>query len=177
MVLGPFIDNASYKVVKVSNIGTDTAYQMKASHILITWTANTTRSKKVAKEKADKILADLKKGASFPAKALEFSEDPGSKSRGGDLGWFGPRRMVAEFEKAVKATTKNGLIDHLVETSYGYHIINVTGKDNKFYTISTIERSIDASQETQDEAYRAADMFASDLSVWKSSKKERKHKT
>ena len=166
LVFGPFVDNGTYKVVKVTNISTDTAYQMKASHILIKWTANTPEAKKVAKDKAEKILADLKKGASFGAKALEFSEDPGSKTQGGDLGWFGPggQRMVPEFENAVKNGPKNGLVNHVVETNFGYHIITVTGKDNVVYTISTIERIIDPSQETQDEAYRAADMFASDLS-------------
>ncbi len=165
LVLGPFIDGGSYKVVKVSNLGTDTAYQMKASHILITWTANTPEAKKVAKEKAEKILADLKKdkAASFAAKAVEFSEDQASKPTGGDLGWFGPGRMVPQFEKAIKGSRKIGLIDHIVETDYGYHIINVTGLDNKFYDIATIERQIEASQETQDDAYRAADSFASDL--------------
>jgi peptidyl-prolyl cis-trans isomerase D len=164
LVLGPFVDNGSYKVVKVSDIGTDTAYQMKASHILIKWAANTPEAKKVAKDKAEKILADLKKGASFAAKALEFSEDNGSRAQGGELGWFGPGRMVPEFEKAVKNAPKLGLINQVVETDYGYHIINITGKDNTVYKIATIERIIDPSQETQDEAYRAADMFASDLS-------------
>jgi len=82
------------------------------------------------------------------------------------LGWFGPgaQRMVPEFENAVKNGPKSGLVNNVVETNFGYHIINVTGKDNRFYKIATIERTIDPSQDTQDEAYRAADMFASDLS-------------
>ncbi|HEX8061548.1 MAG TPA: peptidylprolyl isomerase [Cyclobacteriaceae bacterium] len=166
LVLGPFVDNGSFKVVKVSDLGTDTAYQMKASHILIRWTDNTPEAKKVAKDKAEKILADLKKGANFPAKVLEFSEDTGSKTTGGDVGWFGPggQRMVPEFEAAVKNGPKTGLVTKVVETNYGYHIINVTGKDNRFYKIATIERIIEPSQETTDEAYRSADMFASDLS-------------
>jgi peptidyl-prolyl cis-trans isomerase D len=166
LVLGPFIDNGSYKVAKVSNISTDTSLQaMKASHILISWTVNTPEGKKIAQDKAEKILNDIKKGANFAAKALEFSEDTNSKINGGDVGWFGPggRRMVPEFEKAVRTAPKNGLIGHLVETNYGYHIINVTDRNATIYTIATIERVIDPSQETQDEAYRAADMFASDL--------------
>jgi peptidyl-prolyl cis-trans isomerase D len=168
LVLGPFIDNGGYKVVKVSDIGTDTVYEMKASHILIRWTDETPEAKKIAKDKITKILSDLKKGANFAAKALETSEDPGSKTRGGDLGWFDNatpgRRMVPEFEKAVMNARQLGLINDIIETSFGYHIISVTSlKNNTSYKIATIEKQIAASQETQDNAYRQADMFATDL--------------
>lgn len=169
LVLGPFIDNGTYKVVKVSDIGKDTVYQMKASHILFTWKENTPAEKKIAKDKAAKALAELRGGANFAAKALELSEDPGSKTRGGDLGWFDNatpgRRMVAPFEKAVMNATKTGLINEIIETDFGYHIITVTGvKDNTSYKIATIEKVIAPSQDTQDNAYRSADMFATDLS-------------
>lgn len=165
LVLGPFIDNGAYKVVKVTDIGTDTVYQMKASHILIKWTDNTPEAKKVAKEKAQKVLSEIKKGANFSVKALEYSEDPSNKARGGDLGWFQSGVMVPEFEKPVKAATKTGVLNDVVETAFGYHIIDVTApKNNMKYTIATVERAIAASQETQDNQYRRADMFATDLS-------------
>lgn len=164
LVLGPFIDNGSYKVVKVTDIGTDTVYQMKASHILIKWTDNSPEAKKAAKDKANKVLAELKAGANFAAKALEYSEDPTNKTRGGDLGWFQSGVMVPEFEKPIKNATKVGLLNEITETSYGYHIINVTApKNNTKYTIATIEKVIAASQETQDNQYRRADAFATDL--------------
>lgn len=168
LVLGPFIDNGSYIVVKVSNITTDTVYEMRASHILIKWTENTPEAKKVAKDKIQGILNDLKKGGSFGAKALEFSEDPGSRTRGGDLGYFDNatpgRRMVPPFEKAVMNAKKTGLIDNIIETDFGYHLIDVTAlKNNTKFVIATVEKEITASQETQDNQYRRADAFASDL--------------
>jgi len=164
LVLGPFIDNGSYKIVKVVNIGKDTIYQMKASHILIKWTEDTPEAKKAAKAKANTVLSDLKKGASFAAKALEFSEDPTNKTRGGDLGWFPSGMMVPEFEKPIKAANKTGLLNDVVETSFGYHIINITEpKNNDSYSIATIEKAIVPSEETQDNAYRKADLFATDL--------------
>lgn len=164
LVLGPFIDNGAYKVVKVSDIGTDTVYQMKASHILIKWTEDTPEAKKIAKDKANKILAELKGGANFAAKALEFSEDPSNKTRGGDLGWFASGIMVPDFERPIRNATKTGLLPNVVETSFGYHIVDVTApKNNMKYVISTIEKEIAASQETQDEQYRKADLFATDL--------------
>jgi peptidyl-prolyl cis-trans isomerase D len=164
LVLGPFLDNGRYKIVKVVKIGTDTVYQMKASHILIQPKDQTDASKKEAKDKASKVLAELKGGADFALKALEYSDDQSNKTRGGDLGWFRTGMMVPEFEKPIKAATKTGLINQVVETSFGYHIINVTApKDNSSYTIATIEQSLIASQETLDSVYRKSDLFAGDL--------------
>ncbi|HZY82419.1 MAG TPA: peptidylprolyl isomerase, partial [Cyclobacteriaceae bacterium] len=172
LVLGPFLDNGGYKVVKVVKIGKDTVYQMKASHILFSWQEKDKSSKYAtkaeAKDAAEKVLKDLKGGASFAAKALEFSEDNSNKTRGGELGWFDNatpgRRMVPTFEKAVMNATKKGLVPNLVETDFGYHIINVTElKDNNMYRIATIEKPVVPSQETQDDAYRRADVFATDI--------------
>jgi peptidyl-prolyl cis-trans isomerase D len=164
LVLGPFIDNGAYKVVKVSDIGTDTAYQLRASHILIKWTAETPEAKKIAKDKANKVLADIKGGANFAQKAMEVSEDNTNKMRGGDLGWFSSSGGSAAFKKAILNAPKTGLIPNVVESGDGYHIIDVTApKSNMKYSIATIEKEIVASQETQDEQYRRADMFATDL--------------
>ncbi len=164
LVLGPFIDGGSFKVVKVVSIGTDTIYNAKASHILIKWDNTTDEAKKAAKEKARKILNEIKGGADFAAKAREFGTD-GTASRGGDLGWFPSGQMVKPFEKAVFDAKKLGLLSDVVETDFGYHIIAVTAlKNNTSYAIATLEREITPSDETQNEAYRKADTFAGDLS-------------
>lgn len=163
-VFGPFIDNGNYKVMKLVSIGTDTVYNARASHILIRWDNTTDEAKKAAKEKARGILKDIKAGADFAAKAREFGTD-GTASRGGDLGWFQSGAMVKPFEDAVFGATKTGVLNDVVETDFGYHIIDVTGlKDNTAYTIATVERPITPSDETQNEAYRKADAFANDLS-------------
>jgi peptidyl-prolyl cis-trans isomerase D len=163
-VLGPFIDNGNYKVVKIVKSGKDTIYSARASHILIRWDDASDASKKKAKEKARKILADIKAGANFAEKAREFGTD-GTATKGGDLGWFKSGAMVKPFEKAVFAATKKGVLNDVVETDFGYHIIDVTGlKDNTSYTVASIERAIAPSDETQDEAFRKADNFAGDLS-------------
>ncbi|MFA5070106.1 MAG: protein translocase subunit SecD [Patescibacteria group bacterium] len=80
---------------------------------------------KQAKEKALGMLAEaLKSGADFAALASEYSEDPGSKDQGGDLGFFGEGEMVAEFnEVAFSKAVKGVVYPELVETVYGYHII------------------------------------------------------
>ncbi len=163
-VIGPILENGTYKVIKVSKIGTDTVGTAKANHILIKWDNETAEAKKVAKDKAKKILNDIKGGASFAAKAQEFGTD-GTASRGGDLGFFSSGQMVKPFESAVFNAKKTGLLNDVVETQFGYHIIEVTSvKDNTSYTIATIERTITPSDETQNEAFRKADTFASGLS-------------
>jgi peptidyl-prolyl cis-trans isomerase D len=163
-VFGPFLDGNSFKVVKISKIFKDTVYSARAKHILIKWNDTSEAAKKAAKDKAQNILKDLKGGADFGSKAREFGTD-GTASRGGDLGWFSSGQMVKPFETAVFSATKPGLLNNLVETEYGYHIIEVTNaKNNTAYKIAVIDRAITPSDATLNEAFRKAEVFASDLS-------------
>lgn len=163
-VIGPFLEGNNYKIIKVVKVGKDTTYYAKASHILIKWDDESAAKKKEAKDKAKKILGEIRGGADFAAKAREFGTD-GTASRGGDLGWFPSGQMVKPFEKAVFAATKTGLLGDVVETQFGYHIIQVTGvKDNSSYEVATIELAIGPSDETQNAAFLKAQNFAAGLS-------------
>ena len=147
-VFGPFLDGNTYKVVKISRIFKDTVYSARAKHILIKWNDTSEAAKKEAREKAQNILKDIRGGADFGSKAREFGTD-GTASRGGDLGWFSSGQMVKPFETAVFGATRPGLLNNLVETEYGYHIIDVTNvKDNTAYNIAVIERAITPSDAT-----------------------------
>ncbi|MDD3102446.1 MAG: protein translocase subunit SecD [Patescibacteria group bacterium] len=79
----------------------------------------------MAKQKAESILQQaLQPNADFSKLAKQYSEDPGSKDKGGDLGWFAKGMMVPEFETAVFDQLKKGeTTKTLVQTSFGYHII------------------------------------------------------
>ncbi len=95
--------------------------EVKASHILVD-------DEKTAKE----VQKKLNEGGDFAKLAEEYSKDPGSKSKGGDLGFFGKGAMVPEFDK-VAFTLEKGKTSELVKSDYGYHIIKVTDKrENKF---------------------------------------------
>ena len=89
--------------------------EWRASHILV-------KDRSLAQE----IHKRLKGGARFEALAREFSTCP-SKSKGGDLGWFGPGKMVKPFEEAV-VKLRRGQTSGLVRTQFGYHIIKKTGE-------------------------------------------------
>lgn len=163
-VKGPFMDGSAYKLVKVSKAGKDTVYSARASHILFRWASDSDADKKDAKEKARKVLNEIKEGADFAAKAREHGTD-GTAPNGGDLGWFKSGDMVKPFEKSVFDATKPGLINDVVETDFGFHLIKVTNvKENNNYSIAIIEREISASDASINEALRKAEAFANELS-------------
>jgi peptidyl-prolyl cis-trans isomerase C len=89
--------------------------EWRASHILV-------KDRSLAED----LLRRIKQGTSLESLAREFSTCP-SKSKGGDLGWFGPGKMVAPFESAVKRLSP-GSVGDVVQTQFGYHIIKCTGR-------------------------------------------------
>lgn len=102
--------------------------QVKARHILVKSKDDKAESMKEALEKMNKIISETTV-ANFSEMAKKYSEDPGSKARGGDLGFFPKGRMVPEFENAA-FTGKVGEISKPVQTKYGYHIILVDEKQS-----------------------------------------------
>jgi peptidyl-prolyl cis-trans isomerase C len=100
---------AEYDRIKASVSGTE----YKARHILV---AN--------EAEARDIIAKLKKDPGAFAKiAADKSKDPGSKTRGGDLGWFDAQQMVPEFGAALGKLEKGQITTEPVKTQFGYHVI------------------------------------------------------
>ena len=102
--------------------------QVKASHILIRVPSGADNKKwNEAKKKAQDIRKQIMAGEDFATLAKKYSQDPGSKSRGGDLGYFKKGQMVPDFEKAA-FSLKKGEVSQPVKTTFGYHIIKVYDK-------------------------------------------------
>ena len=101
--------------------------ERRASHILVTVAKDAPAAEREkAKARAQELLAELRKAPTrFAELAKSDSQDGGSAAAGGDLGFFGRGAMVKPFEDAVFALSKGGISD-LVETDFGYHIIELT---------------------------------------------------
>ena len=102
--------------------------ERRASHILIKAGKDASAAEvKAAQAKAEAILAQVRSHpADFAKLAKQYSQDPGSADKGGDLGWFSRGMMVKPFEDAVFGMKENQ-ISGLVRSDFGFHIIELTG--------------------------------------------------
>ncbi|GJQ20873.1 MAG: peptidyl-prolyl cis-trans isomerase [Bacteroidia bacterium] len=84
----------------------------------------------------------------FDSLAVKYSQDPGSKNNGGDLGWFTQGRMVKPFEDAAYALNPGEITKTPVRTNFGYHIIKLTAREphRGMVTVSHILRRFDRSK-------------------------------
>jgi peptidyl-prolyl cis-trans isomerase SurA len=101
--------------------------EIRASHIMIRFPNQNPSPQDTAAAYAKiKVVQDsLKQGTDFESLARHNSQDPGSASRGGDLGWFSRRRWVQPFDEAV-FQLKPGQVSGIIRTSFGYHLAKVT---------------------------------------------------
>ncbi len=133
--------------------------RIKARHILIAVEDPASAdSKKAAREKAEKILARVRAGEDFAELAKKYSDDPGSREKGGDLGFFSRGQMIEPFEKAA-FSLKVGEISGLVESPFGYHIIKLEERQPAQTTPyekvkeQVREKALEAKRESVLEAY------------------------
>ncbi len=104
-----------------------TPEERRASHILITVAEDASPELvETARKKAEAILVRVRKGEDFAKLAKAESQDTGSAKKGGDLGFFGKGMMVPAFEEAA-SKLKKGEISEPVRSSFGFHIIKLTG--------------------------------------------------
>jgi peptidyl-prolyl cis-trans isomerase SurA len=102
--------------------------QIRASHILVDFKNDEGQIDTIAAmQRIDSVKARLNAGESFDSLAMEYSEDPGSKNNGGDLGFFERRMMVKEFDEAA-FNLEIGEVSDVIRTQFGYHIIKLTDK-------------------------------------------------
>ena len=134
--------------------------ERRASHILITASKDAPEAeKKAARAKAEELLKSVKaKPASFADVARKNSQDPGSAVKGGDLDFFGRGAMVKVFEDAVFSMKKSDISD-LVESEFGYHIIQVTDiKAPKAQSFESLRPSLEADLKKQQAQRKYAEL-------------------
>lgn len=138
--------------------------ERRASHILITAGKDMpVAEREKARERASDLLLQVRKSpGSFPEVAKKNSQDSGSASRGGDLDFFGHGAMVKPFEEAV-FSMKKGDISDLVESDFGFHIIQLTDiKVPKQRTFEELRANIESDlkgQQAQRKFAEAAEIF------------------
>ncbi|WP_321847813.1 SurA N-terminal domain-containing protein [Pseudomonas paraveronii] len=155
------------------------AEQRRAAHILIEVNDKVTEAQ--AKAKIEEIQARLAKGEQFEALAKEFSQDPGSASNGGDLGFAGPGVYDPDFEAALYALNKDQ-VSAPVRSTFGWHLIKLLGVEapevpsfaslkgkltHELKNQQVEQRFVEATKQLEDAAFEASDLAqpASDLKL------------
>jgi parvulin-like peptidyl-prolyl isomerase len=154
-LIGPVPATEGYVLYNFINSISSKETYANASHILVSGF----ESDSANYLEAMRIYSLLINGGSFEKFAKEFSKDPGSAAKGGELGWFSKGMMVPEFEKVV-FDGKVGEIQKPVKTTYGYHIIKVTGKTSSKFVVEKIVNPITTSAATKDATYGKAYDFS-----------------
>lgn len=139
--------------------------EVKVRHILIAVpNGASAQVAAAAKQKAEGLLQQLKAGANFAALAKKYSDDPGSKAQGGQLGFIQRGATVPAFEKAAFAL-KPGQLSGVVKTQFGYHIILCEAKqDAHTKPLSDVKAEILATLTRQKEQQQGK-TFAQQLAI------------
>ena len=161
-IIDPQISNNQYVFYKLSEILNEDKSSARAKHILFKWNDQSLNSKSEVRNEANRVLNLIRNGSDFGEMARMYSQD-GSASNGGDLGWFSEGTMVGPFERAVFSKRSEGLINRIIETDFGFHIIYVTStKTNMIFKVSKITKDIIPSDMTRNTSYREAEIFRSE---------------
>ena len=157
-VIGPITLQSGTFIYKIDSLRSGVNELVKASHILVKFGSN----KDSAKAFASQVLARAKKGEDFAALALEYSQDPGSKDRGGEYDYFPKGQMVKPFEDACFNNAPGSVVGP-VETDFGYHIIKVSDKISEEIKYSEIMVTVGMTMNTKKQLRRDALSFKQQL--------------
>ena len=162
-VFGPYKDGSQFKLSRMIDV--DRGGSVKARHILFAYAGSQSASSEVVRTKAEARLEAYRvlrlaraKGADFTELARTYSDGP-SKNRGGDLGFFKRGDMVEAFNDYAFARPIGSI--GVVETDFGYHIIEVQEKED-LVLIASVVKKIVPSEATSNEVFRMATEFEID---------------
>ncbi|MDR6566198.1 MULTISPECIES: SurA N-terminal domain-containing protein [Chitinophaga] len=158
-VFGPYYDNnliVFAKMVDRKNMPDS----VKVRHILIASGAQGGLPDSIAKKRADSLELAVKGGADFKALVNQFSDDPGSKQTGGEYELTPSSQFVPEFKDFAFDGSKGQV--KVVKTQFGYHVMEILDQKNigPAIKVAYLGKSVEASKETNNNAFSAASGFA-----------------
>ncbi|MGB2869262.1 MAG: peptidylprolyl isomerase [Bacteroidota bacterium] len=156
-IVGPIKDFDGYHLIKILDERQGKDEFVKASHILLNVVSGPESVKVI--QKARDLARRARSGEDFAKLARENSQDFGSGSQGGELGWNGKGGWVKPFEDAA-FKARVGEIVGPIRSQFGWHIIKVTGRDRREVKIADLAMKVKASPQTIDAAYQRAQDFA-----------------
>jgi len=147
LLINSFLEAALSKEAQVKPEDVEKAYgedkTASVRHVLLLTQGKNEQEKADIRKKTEDILAKAKAGEDFAALAKQFSEDPGSKDNGGLYQDFARGAMVKSFEDAAFSVPV-GQISGIVETTYGYHILQIVDRKKETRTINEVRAEIEA---------------------------------
>ena len=160
---GPYKEQNFYVVSKL--LDKKPSDSTLSRHILVSYKgnqagANETRTKEQAKKLADSIGAVLKATPGKFTEFLKYSSDPGSAGQGGSVGWTTPATPFVPEYLSFLANNGKGATG-VVETQFGYHIINIEDKKSgaMTYKVANLVKTVKPSDKTESEVYTKATKF------------------
>jgi parvulin-like peptidyl-prolyl isomerase len=158
LTIGKYLDSVLAASTKVTDAEIQKAYQedqtASVRHILFLTQGKSPAEKADIRKKMEDILARVKKGEDFAALAKQYSEDPGSKDKGGLYEDFGRGKMVKPFEDAA-FTVPVGQISGIVETTFGFHILKIESRKKETQPLEQVKPQLESQikQQKQNAAF------------------------
>ncbi|MCX2744601.1 SurA N-terminal domain-containing protein [Mangrovivirga sp. M17] len=170
-IIGPIQKGNSMVIYKFSDVAEDTAYSVKASHILFEKkTGADSVQNDELKEKAEEVLAKALEGENFASLVAAHSDDQQTKNQGGQLGWIKEGQIrLEEFSNELFNFSGTGIVPKVVESEIGFHIIKVDeSKTKTLYKIANVTKELVPSKQTYNNIYREAARFQAEVNNAKS---------
>ena len=162
LIIQSYLDGIFAREIQISDEELQKVYQEEKTasvrHILLLTQEKTEEEKADIYKRMEELLARVRGGEDFAELANEYSEDPGSNTRGGLYEDFGKGQMVKPFEDAA-FTIPVGEISDIVETSYGYHIIQVVDRKKETRPLEEVRVELEGTLKQT----RQADAFQTHL--------------
>jgi peptidyl-prolyl cis-trans isomerase D len=147
-VVGPLVAGNRAKLAKITGFRPADQPAVRARHILIGQRTDGEEARAAQRQQAEDLMRRIQTGdISFADAAREYSQDTGSAQLGGDLGYFTQGRMVAPFEEAAFSASVGEIVGP-VETQFGYHVIEVTGRANHEVRLAVVAQDVSLSSNT-----------------------------